>query len=456
MTAISRAALPLHFIVYTPFSHGGQTPKPGALQHNCIVAAQRFLPLLKRIGDVSDVAATTDITALVQAAIQNGRQPLLICFAPPHLLPAQQPCPVLAFFAWAYDTIPTEAWCDDMRNDWRNQLRACAGVVTHSRHALQAINAVTRNTVATTSIAVPVPNSFFDLFDPQYTPASAGEWELQFNGVILDSRALGLDRDINGSDIIYEPTSCRGVFVGIVYCLVVDPIDKSKNWLDSLWAFGYAFRDNPNVTLIIKLCHYNSVRVCALLHYEMRKLAPFRCRVVAVAAWLDDTQFDQLIKGSTYIVNSANAEAQGLTLLEFMAAGKPAVTPNHTALGEYISADAAFIFNSSREWTHWPHDPRMMLRTHSYRIDWSGYRDALLRSYAVATGDIPHYQTMSRRAHDAAFGHCAPEQIEQRLLNYLTIIQTGLPPPRSENVESNFVSGLRFLKRSIKHWLARL
>jgi len=439
----------LHFIVYTPSHADGLMLQPGALHYNCLVAAQRFLPLLHGIGAISEVhGAGEEIEPRIQTAIQRGELPLLIAFAPPHLLPDSKHCPMIAFFAWAYDTIPVESWGNNPRNDWRYDLQTCAGVVTHSRYALHAIDAATRSAVPAISIPVPVPTAFFELFDAAGTPATGSNWELQFDGVVIDSHALGLDHDVRGSEISYVPAPCKVRLPGIVYCLVVDPIDNSKNWLDSLLAFGFAFHDNADVALIIKLSHYDTARICELLHYEMRKMAPYRCRIVAIATWLDAQQFEQLVKNSTYVINSARAETQGLTLLEFMAAGKPAITPQHTALADYIDDDAAFIVASSREWIHWPHDPRMMLRAHRYRIDWSSYHDALVNSYAVATQDMQRYSVMSLCAHNAALRHCAPVSTAQPLRNYMDAVVQGLMADDAWSALRAQYS--RSLKRSIK------
>lgn len=443
------ATQPVQFIVLTPFHAGGIVLQPGAMYHNCHLAAQRFVPLLRPLGEVVMAHETgAALHALAQQARQRGRQPLLLCFMPPHLLPQEVPCPLLAMFAWAYDTIPHDTWGGEPRNDWRNVLPACAGVATHSRHALQAIDAALTLTIPADCIPVPVPQRFFDLFDAAPTAIDAN-WQLAFDGVVIDSHALGLDRTHRSETPSFAPASQRIDFGGIVYCLVVDPIDNSKNWLDSLWAFGFAFRDNPDITLIIKLSHHDTQRVCDLLLYEMRKLAPYRCRIVAISAWLDDAQFAQLVRGSHFVVNAARAEGQGNAVLEFMAAGKPAICPRHSALGDYIGADCAFVIDSSHEWIHWPHDPRLMLRTRRHRIDWTSYRDALLQSHHCITQQPARYHTMAQRAHARALAHAAPDRVRVLLRDFITVAlrQGGLPALRPPALRTRLRKMLRALLR---------
>jgi glycosyltransferase involved in cell wall biosynthesis len=86
------------------------------------------------------------------------------------------------------------------------------------------------------------------------------------------------------------------------------------------------------VTLVFKLVHHDRDRSCAAVLLELRKLAPFHCRVVVIHGFLEDAIYDELILATTYAVNSSRGEGQCLPLMEFMAAGRPAVAPTHTAL----------------------------------------------------------------------------------------------------------------------------
>jgi len=434
---MSTSMRPVHFIVLTPFHAGGIVLQPGATYYSCQISAQRFVPLLLELGAVVMANETgPTLQALIKTIKQRGQQPLLLCFMPPHLLPQDVQCPMLVLFPWAYDTIPNETWGGEPRNDWRNILPSCAGVVTHSRYALAAIDAALELDIPASCIPTPIPARFFDLFaapsstaTKSATTTKKNTWQLTFDGVVIDSHALGLDRSHRCDDPSFAVTTQHVAFNGIVYCLVVDPIDNSKNWLDSLWAFGFGFRDNADVTLIIKLSHHDKQRVCDLLLYEMRKMAPYRCRIVVLWGWLDDTQFAQLVQGTNFVINAARAEGQGLAVLEFMAAGKPAVCPRHTALLDYIDDDCAFVIDTSREWIHWPHDPRLMLRTRRYRIDWTSYRDALLQSYLCSTQQPARYQRMSQRAHAAAMAHASAPRISGQLQDFIAIVLQRLALP---------------------------
>jgi glycosyltransferase involved in cell wall biosynthesis len=269
---------------------------------------------------------------------------------------------------------------------------------------------------------VSLPAPLWDEYAPLYRPQTKhGEsWQLDIaRGVVLDSHALGFQKAGAAAEVSFEEQPCRVRLEGIVYTSVFNPTDGRKNWLDLITGFCFAFRDNPDVTLVMKLTYHDSQRACGLLWHEMKKLAPFRCRVIVVQGYLAADAYRQLVANSTYVVNTAYGEGQCLPLMEFMSAGKPAIAPNHSAMADYINGSNAFVVRSSEEWTYWPHDPRMMLSTFRYRINWESLRDAYLESWRVATSQPGEYLRMSRQAHQMLHQHCSRKAIAQRLKEFL-------------------------------------
>ncbi|PNA31995.1 glycosyltransferase, partial [Pseudomonas sp. MPR-AND1A] len=80
--------------------------------------------------------------------------------------------------------------------------------------------------------------------------------------------------------------------------------------------------------------------------------------VVVMHGYLDDPQYARLYEAASYYVNASRCEGLCLPLMEFMACGKPAIAPNHTAMKDYIDDSVAFIVRSSEELTIWPQDTR--------------------------------------------------------------------------------------------------
>lgn len=404
------------FLVYSPQNSGNIASSMGLADYSYYFVMQRFLPVLRTLGmviQVHDPAREVDDLSAVLKRL--GIESILLSFAPPNKTP-QVRCVTLPVFAWEYSTIPTESWGGDERNNWQFALSHARGAITHSRFAVTATQAAMGDDFPLCSLPAPV----WDAYSARNPSALRnGDWILQFDGVVLDSHELGLSKTHNVVSPSLESTARHLFLRGVIYAAVFNPNDGRKNWHDTLWAFCWAFRENWSVTLLIKLVHHDARFACEILLHEMKKLAPYKCRVVVIHGFLDDDAYQTMINGVTYVVNSSYGEGQCLPLMEFMSAGKPALAPDHSAMADYLNADNAFVVRSSPEWTHWPHDPRLVLRAFRYRLDWQSLFDAYVESYAVATTQQERYRAMSLAATDALRAHCSHQVIAEGMKKFL-------------------------------------
>jgi len=83
--------------------------------------------------------------------------------------------------------------------------------------------------------------------------------------------------------------------------------------------------------------------------------------------------------------------------MNFLAAGRPGVTPCHTAIADYFDETMGFPVESHPEPAAWPHDPQLRLRTSWQRLVWPSLVDQLRRSYEIAKYDRSEYEVMSSR-----------------------------------------------------------
>jgi len=205
---------------------------------------------------------------------------------------------------------------------------------------------------------------------------------------------------------------------GVVYTSVLNPGDDRKNWVDMLTAFCWAFRDTEDATLVLKMTHHSVAAFIGVFHYHMQRIGPVKCRILLLHGFLDHEQFLQLIDVTTYYVNSSRCEGLCLPLMEFMSCGVPAVAPCNTAMEDYVTEDSVFIVQSSHEPGVWPHDPRNLLRTLRYRIDWFSLSEQFARSYAVATSDDAQYRQMSKAASAVQRDFCSEAVVAGKLRQF--------------------------------------
>jgi hypothetical protein len=205
---------------------------------------------------------------------------------------------------------------------------------------------------------------------------------------------------------------------GVVYTSVLNPGDDRKNWVDMLTAFCWAFRDNSEATLVLKMTHHSVASFLGVFHYHLQRIGPVKCRVVLLHGFLDHEQYLRLIEVSTFYVNASRCEGLCLPLMEFMSNGVPALAPCNTAMEDYVSEDCVFVVRSSHEPGVWPHDPRNVLRALRYRIDWSSLADQFTRSHAVATADPDRYRQMSSAAAAVQRDFCSEAVVADKLKRF--------------------------------------
>jgi len=185
---------------------------------------------------------------------------------------------------------------------------------------------------------------------------------------------------------------------GVVYTSILSPKDGRKNWFDMVTAFCWTFRDVDDATLVLKMNERDLSRYHNTLLTLLSQLAPFKCRVLTLHAYLDDPTYEELIGATSYYVNTSLCEGLCLPLMEFMCCGKPVIAPLHTAMEDYIDDRAAFVIKSGLEHNVWPNDPRDLFRTLRYRLDWESICTAYKDSYRIAKQQPEKYLEMSKHA----------------------------------------------------------
>jgi len=250
----------------------------------------------------------------------------------------------------------------------------------------------------------------------------------QVNSPDNRSMALGLQSleviDSESTPRNDEVVKCQPVRVdleGVVYSSVFNPVDARKNWEDIVSAFCFAFRDEGNVTLLLKITHSQLGSFMGRLNFLLQRIGSVKCRVVAVHGFLSAESYQALIDTTDYYVNASSAEGLCLPMMEFMASGVPAITPDHTAMADYVDSESSFILSSSKATTIWPHDPRQLKKATNYRVCWESMVDRYNVSYQCVVSNPSLYKSKAESSMKMIRAISSDAEVMSRTLRFLDV-----------------------------------
>ncbi|KRE84593.1 hypothetical protein ASG75_11875 [Rhodanobacter sp. Soil772] len=457
----------------------------GAPEYSYFFLLRAFSEVLAELGEVVQLENPAEADAIHAQCLAVGERCVLLSFAPPHKTPLGLACPTIPVFAWEYPDIPQqieeECWLDDPRHDWRYVLSRTGRAITLSSHTVAAVRRGMGPSFPIVAIPSPIKPIAHGSEHGHVPPAAQGVL-LKVNASVADSRCMGLDVDgliyldeedetafLPGDlDDLPEPTRARSSMAdvqvpdlpdaftdadesaplicgwelppakpirtrlhGVVYTAVLAPAAGRKNWEDLITAFCWTFRDTADATLVLKLTGTHLAHPHIQLLMLLTKLAPFKCRVIAINGYLPDEDYAALVAATTYYVNTSLCEGLCLPLVEFLGEGVPAIAPDNTAMADYVDDSLAFVVASYPDVpTVWPHGDNEVNRTSYHQLDWQSLVDAYRRSFEVAQHDPHRYRQMSRRAHEAIQAYCGHEVVKSHLHAFLCpdLPLSGKPP----------------------------
>lgn len=429
----------------------------GKPEYSYFFLLKSFLPALECIGRVVNVTSEDEVDRLYTDYSAAGEDVVFLSFSPPHQTPLGLQCPTVSVFAWEFDTLPAGDiqtcvptpgdWQHDPRNDWGYVFTRIAGAIATSQEAADLV--IRNRKLPVIALPAPVWARYGQQHSESDRAIELGRRCVKLSGQTIDSRKLKLDpeniarrssseakrisiamlqewwREVclpkagpRSAKTAHESLKITSVWLkGVVYTSVLNPSDGRKNWVEMITAFCWAFRDVEDATLVLKMTHYDIELYRGTLLNHLTRLMPFRCRVIALHGFLDDEQYLQLIKASTYYVNASSGEGLCLPLMEFLCCGKPAVAPIHTAMADYLHPDFTFEVGSCLEPDCWPHDPAGRLFTHSHRLNWQSLMQAYKDSY-IAAQNSKRYMTASHAARTFMEKFSASERIATDLKGF--------------------------------------
>ncbi|WP_279247343.1 methyltransferase domain-containing protein [Candidatus Litorirhabdus singularis] len=420
----------MHFIVYSKTTEATISTELGQPEYSYYFVLKQFLPVLDKLGTVLIAADEADVRGQCEELVARQEPCVFLHFSAPHNFFTGLPCPSLPVFAWEFDTIPCESWAANEKNDWRIALRAAGAAITHSQYTVEAV----RNAMGQDFPILSLPCGVWD--DVESVRADTHRLEpiknysLRFTGILLDSHHMALGQSfepepISGSESDDTDASIEDVrssvsLQGVIYTSLFNPYDLRKNWQDMLTAFCWAFRDTSDATLLIKISASHIVEFSDEVAKYLARLAPLNCRVIVIKSYLEQPEYNKLIAGTSYYVNTSFGEGQCLPLMEFLSAGIPAVAPASTALADYMNEDIGFLVHTQEELSFWQHDERQSFRTMQHRVVWRSLYDAFTESYKVAKGDIERYASKAEAAISRLEAHCSRKVLTRHLESFIT------------------------------------
>ncbi len=239
--------------------------------------------------------------------------------------------------------------------------------------------------------------------------------------------ALRSARDAWRGERILTERSDRLDLSGVVYTSIFNPLDGRKNWYDTVTAFLHALKDCDDATLVLKMATSNASAVENVLAFYRRIDVPHRCRIAVIPAFLSEAEMLELAHVTTYYITSTRAEGNCLPVMNYLAAGRPCITPCHTAISDYFTSEMGFVVQSHPEPAAWPQDYRLRWRTTWHRLVWTSMVEQIRRSYDIAKVGSKVYKAMAEAGREKMSQWAHPEAVWPRLRSAMHELQVPTP-----------------------------
>lgn len=467
----------MKFLLLAQTDEGSIEERLGTADYSYFFLLRAYAKVLSRIGDVLRLQNAAEADPIYDECLARGERCVLLSFAPPHKTPLGLACPTVPVFAWEYPDIPgrieERCWLNEPRNDWRYVLARTGRAITLSSYTVEAVSRSMGPEFPVVAIPSPI-GSITGLAGHAPPRTIKTNTVLKVDASVVDSARIGLDASglnclIEEDGTAFEPADLDNLpeptrttteaiatdeyktepppteecgpnwfetidsgwelpptrptrinLQGTVYTAVLTPAAGRKNWEDLITAFCWAFRDVEGATLILKLAG----RDLSLHHHQLlmllTKMSPLKCRVIAINGYLSDEDYAALVSATTYYVNASLCEGLCLPLVEFLSEGVPAISPDNTAMADYITEDIAFVVASYPGVpTVWPHGDSEINRTSYHQLDWESLVLAFRRSHELARHASDSYEQMSRKASVAMQAYCGPAVVQMALHQFL-------------------------------------
>lgn len=484
------AERPRRAILLTCYMTGAdQGANLGSPGYSYDFVAQVFAPLLAQWGELIPVPhPQKNLEKKAREALDRGLDPIHVSFLPFQDTVLSELVPNIVVPAWEFPDIPTEAFDDNPQNDWSYMGNRCVSVFVGGEftkrtfesgginvpiHVVQVPTPQEYYDVAPVSYDAPVREFDFQLYDPRQrvfssstqVPKKIRPWYQELGRAIENmvrasaSSVIGAERwkkmkkplqkawdqsamERQKAKAKAKPTKFKLPFEttstipgnSIVYTSIFNPGDGRKNWMDLLSAFQYALGEYDDAILLVKLITSRPEDAMRAINFYVNKDIPSRCRVLFTSEFLSHEQMVSLAEASSFYLQTTRGEGNCLPLMNFLAAGRPGVSPSHTAIADYFEDGMGFKPETHPEPCAFPHDPNFRFRTSWNRMVWPSLVENLRQSYDLAKNQQAEYQAMSERCRAKMLSWSHESVVSERLTQALDHTYESIQQSRSNSI----------------------
>ena len=452
-------------ILLSSYGTGAQNGKNlGVPGYSHDIVMQLYAPLLESWGEVIPVSDPwTNLESAIVDARERGLDPVHLSVIPCQDAYLSPNVPNVLMPAWEFPDIPDHEFNSNPQNDWTKVASMCDALIVSGPFTSDAFRK-SGVEVPIHHVQVPTPEGYDELptwqadhvrsidcsaysfqFEEQETvaipfpivaPHRKRKGPIKKAGRKIEQATRGLLRSVVNENL-YRKISDRLKrskkanmlpvdfevesldLSGVVYTSIFNPKDGRKNWQDLITSFLVALGDKEDATLVVKLVTSDPLALAKFIAFYRGRDIDHRCRVVITSQYLTDQQLVQLTDASTYYIQTTKAEGNCLPLMNFLAGGKPGVSPCHSAISDYFDNEVGFIAESNPEPAAWPHDPYLRTRSTWGRLVWTSMVEQIRESYKVAKEYPETYAEISERSREKMTDWAGPENVQARLIGAL-------------------------------------
>ena len=187
-----------------------------------------------------------------------------------------------------------------------------------------------------------------------------------------------------------------------LFLTVFNPHDRRKNAQELILGFMTILDQFPDAALLIKLIlprkWAGAEQIPTYLRGMFDQATTIRCdRIVLTSQFLTEDEMSAMYGAANFYLCTSVAEGQNLPLLEAMARGVVPVTPDHTAMSDYISTHNSIIVPTRRIASYRPELAADVAAT-SYSVDFASQTDIAKTLFRACLMPLSQREALSKNA----------------------------------------------------------